>query len=45
MQQTDDGGYIIAGLTESLVDGSEGYEDLWLIKTDESGGIPKRETD
>jgi len=45
VQQTGDGGYIIAGLTESLGDGSEGFEDLWLVKTDERGGIPEKEAD
>ncbi|MDD1759355.1 MAG: VWA domain-containing protein [Methanothrix sp.] len=43
VQLTDDGGYIIAGLRESLGADQEGYEDLWLIKTDEKGGIAEEE--
>jgi uncharacterized delta-60 repeat protein len=36
VQETSDGGYVVAGWTGSLVNATE---DFWLVKTDSSGGV------
>jgi len=39
--QTQDGGYALAGYTQSF---GEGMKDFWLVKTDENGGMEWSET-
>ena len=42
VQQTADGGYIVAGRTDSNdgdVSGNKGADDLWLVKLNSTGGI------
>ncbi len=42
IKQTTDGGYIVAGRTESNdgdVGENNGYRDYWIVKLDESGGL------
>lgn len=36
-QQTEDGGYIIAGQTESYGNGSHQKPDMWIVKIDKTG--------
>jgi hypothetical protein len=42
IQQTSDGGFIVAGYTESNdgdVSGNHGYDDFWVVKLNSSGTI------
>jgi hypothetical protein len=44
IQQTSDGGYIVAGTTASYGKGIEVYPDAWLIKVDKSGNMQWNKT-
>ncbi|WGS64977.1 fibronectin type III domain-containing protein [Marinitoga aeolica] len=47
IQQTTDGGYIVAGTTYSNdgdVSGNHGYYDYWIIKLDEKGNLKWQKT-
>ena len=44
IQQTSEGGYIVAGTTASYGKGIEGYPDAWLIKVDKSGNMQWNKT-
>ncbi len=47
IQQTNDGGYIIAGYTSSNdgdVSGNHGWSDYWLVKTDSIGNLQWQKT-
>lgn len=44
IQQTSEGGYIVAGTTASYGKGTEVYPDAWLIKVDKSGNMQWNKT-
>jgi hypothetical protein len=44
VQQTLDGGYVIAGITIPYGKGMEGYHDAWLIKVDKNGNMQWNKT-
>ncbi len=44
VQQTSDGGYIVAGTTIPYGKELEGYHDAWLIKVDKNGNIQWNKT-
>lgn len=44
VEQTSDGGYIVAGTTDSYGKGSNGKSDAWLIKLDKNGNTEWNKT-
>ncbi|KKG14682.1 hypothetical protein EO98_17395 [Methanosarcina sp. 2.H.T.1A.6] len=44
VEQTSDGGYIVAGITYSYGKGTKGYPDAWLIKVDNKGNLQWNKT-
>ncbi len=44
VEQTSDGGYIVAGTTDSYGKGTDGQSDAWLIKLDKNGDIEWNKT-
>ncbi|MBA7670131.1 hypothetical protein ES703_78274 [subsurface metagenome] len=42
VQETTDGGYIIAGSTYSFGEGTPSYSNVYLIKTDENGDTQQK---
>ncbi|WP_440947770.1 hypothetical protein ACSAZL_05840 [Methanosarcina sp. T3] len=44
VEQTLDGGYVVAGTTDSYGKGSDGQSDAWLIKLDKNGNIEWNKT-
>ncbi|HII01937.1 TPA: hypothetical protein HA351_09930 [Methanosarcinaceae archaeon] len=44
VEQTSDGGYVVAGSTYSYGKGTKGYPDAWLIKVDNKGDLQWNKT-
>jgi len=47
IQQTDDGGFIVLGITESVdgdITGNHGWYDYWVVKLDSSGTLEWQQT-